>query len=706
MACKSWAQRSLRLLSFVHLDSGAGQFILNHFLSQEELSWRPRLSDLKRLSSLSIGWVVLSENIGLIEKIITAQQNLRSLLISNTGVGRLRSAAELDRIIMCCGSSLTSLCLDELNLVKCASSFSLITTTCTRLRSLSLRGAQLPPKSARFLSSLPSLNALYWDFGNYEVAKRMKSIPQDLAVIQSLTKLQTLGLVGGGSFTEYFPEATGVLGQLKEQPDMIHKFLDLVKKSLPPQVGVAGLAVYADSLLSFLVRLGHTGTIIDACIVEGMPINSFLVAYGISTNSPVVINFLHSFLRSQYDDGVPEAAVEIANCKAIWKAGADVAFVHFDEISERERDWRHLALEGRSLFTIVAANSIRPLSLANYIFGELLPQAIERYQCTPHALLIVPETKKNVFELAAARRDTALLISLIENGVDKMLDLNLEAPFLTTGLTVAVAIWDTTLWYSHDADRAEDFFSLLLARGVNLFAPCSGFPEGVGSGKLGRVYADFVMKNVASGHLTWPFKTDDDHILDYLDGAISTPCLALWEHVVEKLVDETRVSELLVKKRTLGDTFSMGTLVDLVLSSRRCWPITESALNILKSSGQKLGSHYVAGFMSLYAAARSDDVSFLSLIPELLRQQVERTETINLSLYDVRQLYDSAGLHDPAHQELWDVTLADFAGTWDLSSLVQGKETLQEQFPRFWAVIAAPASAHEGKLGVVDHRPY
>jgi hypothetical protein len=300
ITCKTWADLAMLRLQSLDFGTPAGQFVLENFPTDENsnhTSTTVALTRLNRVRAFKIGWKVLTAETNVVERVLTNQGDfLRNISILNTGESRIRSAPELNRIIKTCCSSgaLMALALDEINLAKCIDTFKLITSTCTSLRSLSLRGANLPPKSADHLTSLRSLQSLFWDFGSSLIAEKMKSVPYDMAVIRQLTKLERLGLDGGSGFQSFFPEAMQYLGLLSTDHEVVHKFIEAVRKTLPPLVGIGRLAFHnGGTIFGSLVTSGLPVSFLQIFVDHGAQIESFEVCPGVPTVSPLISNLFH-----------------------------------------------------------------------------------------------------------------------------------------------------------------------------------------------------------------------------------------------------------------------------------------------------------------------------------------------------------------------------------------------------------------------------
>lgn len=307
--CKAWWKRSPRFISVLDAASTAGSYILRLYpLDVQTLdpnSSSISFASLTRLVTFKSTWDALTHDIGLIEHLLGQQSSLKSIVLSRPHPERLRSATELDRLIRVCGASLSSLALDNLNLAKCTSSLALITSTCTRLDSLSLRGANLVPKSASFLTSLRSLTALFWDFGNADLAAKTGAVQHDMDIIRTLPKLSKLGLVGASGFASVFPAAYSVVNYLDEGNNL-EDFISIVEERLPPLVGIRGLMLKNNAtLLTSLIARGALPTTIQAIVDAGAAVDSVEFCPGVVSMSP-----LQSCLLGGADDGIKVAVHE------------------------------------------------------------------------------------------------------------------------------------------------------------------------------------------------------------------------------------------------------------------------------------------------------------------------------------------------------------------------------------------------------------
>lgn len=290
---------------------------------------------MTRLQSANFGWATLIDKIEISDTILRKQRFLRHLQLTSFGTesanGRLKSAPQIDRVISICGGHLSSLQLDGLNLVKCPETFALIVTTCSRLKSLSLRGAHLFPKSSPLLTSLRSLEALYWDFGNAQLSARQRSVEYDLEVIRTMSTLTSLGVCGGAGLGQVFPTLHDVL----EGTRPVASFLPLLNEmnaKLPPGVGVRNLVFMNEgSFLGTAMALGHSPQLLSELISHGCHLDSFPVGFDMRSVSPLWSMLLgwcspYSFLRyvPPHNALADRALAVVQVIKLLWTSGASL----------------------------------------------------------------------------------------------------------------------------------------------------------------------------------------------------------------------------------------------------------------------------------------------------------------------------------------------------------------------------------------------
>jgi hypothetical protein len=364
---KEWAAAALRHLRSLNFQSGAGQFVLKHS-GKDKSNALVSLSPLKRVSTFTMSWETMCEHLDKIEKILVDQEDrLRQIEVESSGENRIRSAPELNRLIRSIGGKLTCLSLDGINLVKCSDSLDLISSTCTGLRSLNLRGANLPPKSSHLLTRLGALECLLWDFGNASLAAKMKSVASDMAMIKKLTKLQSLVLTGASGFNEYFPEAKQYLNTLYQEPEAIRNLLRAVKNSVPPLVGSGRLALgIGNTIFSGLISARAPEPILMACLEEGAQLDSVVLCPGVQTVSPLMASLNPSGFRIPEFPEPPRTDFSgLSLLKFLLHQGASVEYLYGEHLQSYQTD-RNKALglppaaSSMSIFEYFSRHNVGP----------------------------------------------------------------------------------------------------------------------------------------------------------------------------------------------------------------------------------------------------------------------------------------------------------------------------------------------------------
>eukprot|EP01122_Echinamoeba_exundans_P001506 TRINITY_DN11545_c0_g1_i1.p1 TRINITY_DN11545_c0_g1~~TRINITY_DN11545_c0_g1_i1.p1 ORF type:complete len:768 (+),score=63.47 TRINITY_DN11545_c0_g1_i1:298-2601(+) len=576
---KTWSFLAMRHVKTLDFGSPAGRFILDNFPSDDNedvTTTTISLGRLNRAREFKIGWKVLTEDTGVLERVLTRQGAfLRNLSFANTGESRIRSAPELNRIIKSCCSSgvLTSLTLDEINLAKCLDSFKLITYHCTSLKSLSLVGANLPPKSSDNLNSLRSLEGLFWDFGNAAVAKKIKSVPYDLAVIRKLTRLERLGLDGASGFESYFPDAVKYVASLPTDPEAIHRLIEVIHEALPPLVGIGGLAFQkGGTVFGSLVAAGLPIPILQVCIDRGARVDSFEVCPGVSTVSPLVSSLLFAPYSLPRVPGVYNhhrgheevQPLMFSIFKFLIENGAELENL----IGGGARSWDHYNRRTAPAFTVstifaVAAQYRLQEDVTAFIFGELLENTAKRLQCSYRTLLVDPKLGKDVIDIALDSSRPEQVIRMIQLGVlDKLgYDINYIDP--VKHQTLIVRFWTVVFKYGCDPNLIDNLIGL----GADPFRPCLNYPNGVASFPPHFTTIGFIMKYAMSERKpAWPFMKDDFSLAGYLEYNACHP--DSYKYVLDHLLERGQLPRLLQSFASLDMAFRRNVFTRWALSTQ------------------------------------------------------------------------------------------------------------------------------------------
>jgi hypothetical protein len=284
---------------------------------------------------------------------------------------RLRSAFEIDRVISHCGANLTSLCLDGLNLAKCPDTVKHILSTCTGLRALSLRDACLTPNSASMLTSLRSLESLFWDFGNPQLSKRMKSVASDFEVIRQLSRLTSLGVGGNSDLDQVFPGIYDILENTIDPPASILPLISTMEAKLPPKVGIRGFVFHSSrsTLLGLLCAFSHAPVLISEAIQHGAFVDSFALGHNLRCTSPIT-NLLHYHRDTKY--------------KYVRKA-REIFFMRSPDAESAERMMENLEIllrSGASILDLVPPFEIAASNIFTYAAQTCLPVIVNEYANT------------------------------------------------------------------------------------------------------------------------------------------------------------------------------------------------------------------------------------------------------------------------------------------------------------------------------------